>query len=402
MILQLKFISLALSLWAGRIFYARRAYAVTMKPSNTETMKTALCAAGALGGLCLLICFSAQANTAMRESLSMCAAVMVPSLFPMMTVSGFLSACPCPAFLRRRCAAPLRALFGLSPGCLTPLLLGLTGGYPLAAKAAAEASEAGVIAEEDARRLTLFFTCPGLPFAVVAAGDGFFGSRTVGITLFVACAVADASAAFLWNRLHPAGAAPAEAIPQQRFSPGQALVRAVERAVSSMLSVCAWICAFGTLLAVVNALAGDGLSRRLPLIAEITAAVRTAAEQKDLPLTAACLAFGGLCLMCQLLPELQRCGAGAARYLAVRSVCAGLAWLTETVLLRLFAVPVPTDSRLWTIPLSANSVAGSAALLFCGAVFMAETARLSSVGAKERATVPEVPVKRKARVKFRN
>lgn len=355
-----------------------------MKRNDNDAMKTALCAAGAASALCLLLLFSAQAKAGMKEALSLCAAVMAPSLFPMMTVSGFLSACPCPAFLLRWCAAPLRKLFGLSPGCLTPLLLGLTGGYPLAAKSAAAAREAGAIGEEDARRLTLFFTCPGLPFAVVAAGEGFYGSRTVGLTLFAACAIADMTAAFCRNRLHPATALPPRENPPAPFSPGQALVQAVEKAVSSMLSVCAWICAFGTLLAVVNALAGDGLSRRLPLIAEITAAVRTAAERKDLPLTAACLAFGGLCLMCQLLPELQRCGAGAAQYLAVRACCAGLSWLTETALLRLFAVPVPTDSRIGTIQLSANSAAGSAALLFFGAVFMAETARLSYAGSQGR------------------
>ena len=300
---------------------------------------------------------------------------MVPSLFPMLIVAGFASSCRCPQILQKWCAAPLQKLFGLSSGCLTPLMTGLLCGYPMAAKAASVARSEGLITTEDARRLTLCFTCPGAPFAVVVAGR-YFHSRAIGVTLLFSCTAADALAAFLLRRTArltdakpPANAATACKPPSER------LVIAVDGAVKSMASICAWIGAFYTLIGVFNAATGGRAETVVALTAEITGAIGTAAADGNVPLTAACLSFGGICVFCQLLPMLNACGAGAARFLLIRSFCAGTAYLIQTALLRLLPVPILTQTRLGGFYLTANSVAGSVALLFLCAVFMAETAK---------------------------
>ena len=343
-----------------------------------EPIRSALTLAAGVAGMCLLIARSGSAKAGMAEALSLCAAVLVPSLFPLLILSDLIASCRCPEPVQRLCAVPLRVLFGLSPGCLTPLLLGLTGGYPLAAKAADAAREKGLIGKEDARRLTLFFTCPGVPFSVVAAGEGFFGSRAAGATFFLACVTADMAAAFLYNRFFPADGkhTPSPRAPEA----GGGLVRAVERATGSIVSVCAWVCAFGTLLAAVGLPDDSPAGRCLPLFTEVTAAVRRTAERGDPALAAACLAFGGLCIFCQLLPELRKSGAGAARYLTVRFLCAALAYGVQRLLMHFLSVSVPAEARLGPLYLTANSVAGSAALLFLCAVFMAETAGSSPPG----------------------
>ena len=339
-----------------------------------NTLSITVCAAL----LFLLIVRSDRAKAGMTESLSLCAAVLVPSLFPMLILSDLIASCRCPAALQRLCAAPLRVLFGLSPGCLAPLILGLTGGYPLAAKTAASAKERGLIGREDARRLTLFFTCPGLPFSVTAAGAGFFGSRAAGATLFAACAAADVAAAIIYNRRFPAAGGH---VPAEGSSGGAGgLIRSVERATGGIFSVCAWVCAFGTLLTALAPTEGSGPGRWLPLFTEVTAGARAAAERRDLPLTAACLAFGGLCIFCQLLPEIKSSGVGAGRYLCVRLLCAAIAMGAERLLLKFAMLPVPTESRLGPLYLTADSAAGSAALLFLCAVFMAETSGASARG----------------------
>ncbi|MBQ6065297.1 MAG: hypothetical protein IJK89_00615 [Clostridia bacterium] len=339
-------------------------------------MKNLLVFAVSAAAFALAVRYAAQAKEGLAAALSTCATVLVPSLFPMLVLSRFAAACPCPAALKKLLAGPLRALFGLSPDCAAPLLLGLTGGYPLAAKSADAAKEAGLITQEDVRRLTLFFTCPGLPFAVVAAGSGFFHSRPVGYTLFASCALADLAVAALYHRFAPKPPRPAVLQRQQNAPPvADRLVAAVEGAVQAMLSICAWIGAFYALLRVVGALTGNALDVFLTPVAEVTSALEEAAARKNLPLTAACLAFGGLCVWCQLLPEIRKNGVGSARYLAVRTLCAGLACGMETALLRLLAVPVPTETRIGGVYISANSAAGAAGLLLLCAVFMAETAR---------------------------
>ena len=347
-----------------------------MKITVKDTIKRALPPCAAVLALCLLLTHTEAAKQGVTEALRLCAAVMVPSLFPMLIVSGYAAACRCPAALQRLFAAPLRALFGLSPGCLTPLLLGLFCGYPMAAKAAAAAREEGLITREDARRLTLFFTCPGAPFAVTVAG-GLFHSRGLGWTLLAACAAADGTAALLYRliaRKRPAACPPC---PEGNGPPDRSgrLIRSVDGAAKAMLSICAWICAFTALTAVVNDVTGGRWAAALSLTAEVTGALKAGAAAGDLPLTAACLAFGGVCVFCQLLPDLNACGAGAARYLAARGLCAALAYAAEAALLRLLPVPIPTQTRIGPFFLAADSVAGSVALLFLTAVFMAETSR---------------------------
>ena len=350
-----------------------------MKKTGFSPIRSYLPLGGAVLALCLLLNGSEAAKQGVRDALSVCATVMIPSLFPLLIVSGYAASCRCPAALQRLFAAPLRVLFGLSPGCLTPLALGLFCGYPMAARAAAAALAEGLIDREDARRLSLFFTCPGAPFAVAVAG-GCFRSRAVGRTLLASCAAADTAAALLYRLIRRK---PPENSPLKPPGPGPAdrsgrLIRSVDGATKTMLSICAWIAAFSAFLNVLNFATGGRWATALSLTAEVTGALQIAAGRGDLPLTAACLAFGGICVFCQLLPDLKDCGAGAVPYLAVRGLCAGLAYLTETALLRWLSVPVPVETRIGPVRLAADSVAGSLALLFLVAVFMAETSRKES------------------------
>ena len=346
-----------------------------MKKLKNETKNAAaLPAAAVVCGLLLL--YAPQARQGVSDALTVCGTVILPSLFPLLILSSFAAACPCPRRLQTLCAVPLRRVFGLSPGCLLPLALGLTCGYPLAAKAARTAREQGLITAEDAGKLTLFITCPGVPFAVTVAGSGCFGSSAVGWTLFASCALADLTLACLFRLMEkktreavPACPPPPEAVPLS----GR-LVAAVEQATRAILSVCAWIAGFSALSGVAAAVSGGKAELFFSLFAEVTAALRRTAAMKNPPLAAGCLSFGGLCVFCQLTPDINETKTGAARFLAVRLLSAGFSFAAEHALLRLLPVTVPTETKIGGYRLSANSVAGSAALLFLCAVFMAETA----------------------------
>ena len=61
-------------------------------------------------------------------------------------------------------------------------------------------------------------------------------------------------------------------------------------------------------------------------------------------------------------------------------LCAAFAYGVQRLLMHFLSVSVPAEARLGPLYLTANSVAGSAALLFLCAVFMAETAGSSPPG----------------------
>ena len=347
-----------------------------MKHLQTRSTREAIAFCASCLLFLLVIGFSAQVRQGVSDALTVCATVIVPSLFPLLILSSFASSFPCPAWLQKVMAVPLRVLFGLSPGCTVPLLLGIAGGYPLAVKTAVGAYQKGSVTEEDARRLTLFFTCPGIPFTVAAAGGGYFRSRSIGWTLFTSCALADLLMAAVYN-LFSAGPADSQLLPKtsETESLSARFVGSVDHAIRAMASVCAWIAAFYAFNDLLAAICGKKTWQAVSLFAEITSAVAAAQEKHNVPLAAFCLAFGGLCIICQLLPDILSRGVGAVRFLLVRLLGGVLSFMIETVLLRLLAIPIPTQTRIGPLYLSADSAAGSAALLFLCAVFIAEIAR---------------------------
>lgn len=202
-------------------------------------------AAAAVCAAFVALCFSGGAALeAAREALRLCAATILPSLFPFFVLSILLGRLGVPQRLGRR-LAPASRLFGVSGAGLTALPVGLLGGYPMGAACVAGLLERREIGREEAERLLLFVNNSGPAFFLGAVGAGVFGSARIGFLLYGAHAAAALLTGFLCSR--PGGGEQSvKGTTAEPFS--SAFPAAVRQAVSAVLTVCGFVVCFSVLL----------------------------------------------------------------------------------------------------------------------------------------------------------
>lgn len=140
----------------------------------------------------LLFAVAAVSKDMSRElynSLVICAATLVPALFPFMVISEFIVNTG--AFgLLSHIAAPLGRLLFRDENAAAIMLLSLIGGYPVGPKICEKLYQSGAISKRSAVNAACFCVNPSAPFAITAVGIGLYGSFEIGIILFASNALA--------------------------------------------------------------------------------------------------------------------------------------------------------------------------------------------------------------------
>ena len=125
-----------------------------------------------------------------HNGLTLCATVILPSMFPFMVLSAFLVKSGLALRIGRVLEKPTRLLFGL-PGCAaTAILMSMIGGYPVGAKAVSELKESGELTESQCSRMFCFCVNAGPAFLIFAVGSNMLGSVQVGVILYASQLIA--------------------------------------------------------------------------------------------------------------------------------------------------------------------------------------------------------------------
>ncbi len=139
-----------------------------------------------LGGAALLMFYSDMAAGAAQDAMKLCATVIIPSLFPYMVISSLLVLSGAAAEMGGWFSHSVRYLFRL-PGCAgSAILLGALCGFPVGAKSACGLYEGGSLTKKDCERLIAIANNTGPSFVVEVVGAHFWGSRGMGICIYVA------------------------------------------------------------------------------------------------------------------------------------------------------------------------------------------------------------------------
>ena len=133
--------------------------------------------------LVLPLLFPGPSAEGVRRGLALAAGSALPALFPFFVAGELLTASHADRALSRLLAPLLRRIYALPQAGAAPVVLGLTGGYPVAAVCASLLRE-GRLSASDARREALFCSCASPGFCIALAGVTLFGSAKTGALLY--------------------------------------------------------------------------------------------------------------------------------------------------------------------------------------------------------------------------
>ena len=262
-----------------------------------------------------------DAGLAAAGTLSLCAKVIVPSLFPFFVCANLFCALHLTQPLERALSGVMQPVFGVPGSGAAALVVGLTGGYPSGAQTIAALYAAGNIDKKSAGRLLRFCNNCGPAFIFGVVGPAVFGSRLAGLLLYLV----HCTSALLLGVLPRKKAAVllsenANAAQEAPPSFSSALTASVKKAGQTALEVCMFVLLFGVLTAMVQ----SALKRLLPPsaltalsgILELSGGAAALAElalaqRVKFTLASMLLAFGGLSVHAQTRAVLAPAGLAA-------------------------------------------------------------------------------------------
>ncbi len=204
-----------------------------------------------LFAMILIALNSPKILSCVRDSLALCFATVIPSLFPFMVLSSlFVNLADGNSF--RITGAIAKRLLGIRPAATTAFICGLICGYPIGAKCACELYRTKKISASEAESLIAYSNNSGPLFVIGAAGVGIFGSLKAGVLLYIIQIFSALTSAMLLKRhtCYPVMRATAQKSNAKDFTD------CVCMAVMNVLNVCGFIVFF----AVINVLLEPVLS----------------------------------------------------------------------------------------------------------------------------------------------
>lgn len=292
----------------------------------------------------------------MKKGLSICAEVLIPTLFPYMVISELLVRSDLGTYAARVSGKPMRRLFGVSGAGAGALMLGVLCGFPVGAKTAAALCEKGDISKRDAEALMCFCNYPSAPFMIFAVGEKLLGSRKIGIFLYltVLCTgLAYGIARHALSRKKATGYETGEVIsvPVKTASFIKVFTDSVTSAAGSVIAVCAYVafftCAVGTLSAMLGGSDPSTPKALLFSFFELTtgAAACAALDSPSLSavLCAAAAGWSGLSVFLQIysLSRTEREEISLAPYVLSRAVSSAVCAAITALAIRLCPSLVP-------------------------------------------------------------
>ena len=246
--------------------------------------------------MCALLLLSQEAAQAVRAGLALCAASVVPALFPFLVLSSFFAAVGQGGGDSRGLRFAGRMLGCGSRGAEV-FFLSLLGGYPVGPRLIAQLCRTGRISREEAAHLLHFCNNAGPAFILGFVGLGCFGSLRQGVYLYLIHAGAAALTALLFRAQAPTPTEKSAPTPVPPLP--QALVDAIAGAGSTMVQLCAFVTFFYTVLQLFAA--KTGISHPLVLgFAELTQGVLALPDSRTgFVMASALLGWGGLSVHAQ-------------------------------------------------------------------------------------------------------
>lgn len=313
-----------------------------------------------------------------REGLELCASVLIPSIFPALLATVIMVESGGAQWLGKKLSAVSKLLFAMPGEAASALVLSMLGGYPAGAKAVVGLYENGAVTKTQAQRMVLFCFSAGPAFLIGAVG-AMAQSVLAGVVLLVANSISVVLVGILLGLIldrDRSGEIASEIKLAQNIAKvpfSQALVVSVQKAASSMLSICLFVVVFSVFRAMLSGAGlqslaeafllklsvGESAARAvLPALLEVSAGCSLAVKA-GLAFTGFFIGFGGLAVHAQVWAIAHELQINKSLFFIVRMI-QGMLTAGLTAVLLLFLPPVESAAD---VAFGAMPTAGGSALL---------------------------------------
>ena len=293
--------------------------------------------------LFLIIIHPEAATKGIKSGISLLLTIIIPSLFPFLVLSSFISSSE--AF--RRLSSVFRVFttkfFKINKNGFIPVFMGLIGGYPIGAKVTADLYKSNNLTKNEAERLMLFTVNSGPAFALTAVGANMLGSTLSGAILYTSTILTSLTIGFLCRFLSDKKEPEPERIITHEKSESN-FINSVASGADAIINISAWVLTFACLSEIIFTFnLGEKTELFLNAIMEVSNGCRVCSSIVSLPLISAILGFGGFSVICQVSPYLKACNVKLKHFLASRILNASLSAFFTYNLLKLFPEAISTS-----------------------------------------------------------
>lgn len=274
----------------------------------------------------------------MRAALSLCAEVLIPTLFPFLVLSDLLLSFRGTRRVLLRLSHPFARLLGFSDEGGACFLLGNLFGFPIGVRSAARCHRLGTIQKEELCRIFCTANNASPFFLIGFVGAQLLGSSVYGVFLYLLQFILSILSAILLKskRKKPSFLPKAE----QAF-PVFSFTASVQGAAMQALYLCAYVLFFSVVSALFAPYLSNGFLHALFLsfleIGNATAFIGKAFPLSlALPLCAFSTCFSGLSVYFQAKDCLRECDVSTALYLPVKLACGTVAFFLSLLFLKCY------------------------------------------------------------------
>lgn len=316
--------------------------------------------------------YSSDTVAAARAGMSLCADLIIPSLFPFFVISSLSVEIGLAEYAGIAFEGIMRRLFRLPGACAPAFTLGLIGGYPVGARTAIGIYQKKLCTKDEAERLLAFCNNSGPSFILGAVGAGIFGGSFAGILLYLSHVAASFIVGIIF-RFYKCGkqakkTSPCTFVNTSRLS--EAFVESVKSSFLSILNICAFVIFFSVairmlylmnIIPMAAALLGGILSPfgvthahaegLITGFIEITSGLWSLSAASNslsvrLAMAAFMLGWAGISVHCQVLAFLFRSDLSAWPYIIGKLLHAAVSAAIVFLFLKWFPLPVPVSASL--------------------------------------------------------
>lgn len=313
--------------------------------------------------------FSKEVSGGINEGIYFCVSVLVPSVFPFMIISS-LTAKINLGFSGRKINKISNSLFGLSAKTVFTVLIGIIGGYPVAAKGISSLYKNGSISEKEAAKAAYIAVGAGPGFLITYVGVRLLNSYEAGAALLVSQITSVIIIGIINRFIFGKGIYNSKKEISVEPSAFEIFISSVKSAVYAIIEMCAIVCVFSAVIKVIEKYSGG--NDLVNILLEVSRACYFLSENGSIVPIAFAVGFGGICVHIQIFQALGTIRIKKWLFFLYRIIQGGITAALTYLICKVFNITIPVFSSIrgdFTLSLS-GSVVGSSLLILTGICFL--------------------------------